>query len=156
MQPHHFLSVTKEGKSAISATSGNEDCHIILRGGNGSPNYSPADVEAAVQELAKSGLPGRLMIDCSHANSGKDFRRQSAVAAAIAAQLKAGEARIIGAMLESNIVEGRQDIVAGAEKNLVYGQSITDACVGWEETADILSALAEAVRARRSLLEQKD
>ena len=154
MQPHHFLSVTKEGKSAISATLGNEDCHIILRGGDRGPNYAAADVEAAVQELAKSGLPGRLMIDCSHANSGKDFRRQSAVAADLAAQLRAGDTRIVGAMIESNLVEGRQDIVAGRE--LVYGQSITDACVGWDETQTMLAELAAAVRARRKLLEMKD
>ena len=153
-QPHHFLSVTKEGKSAISSTSGNEDCHIILRGGNGKPNYDSDSVENAVQELAKSGLPGKLMIDCSHANSEKDYRNQPKVCADIAKQIEGGDTRIIGVMIESNLVEGRQDIEPGRE--LIYGQSITDSCVGWEATTEMLAELAAAVKARQNLLEQKD
>ena len=153
-QPHHFLSVTKEGKSAISSTSGNEDCHIILRGGNGKPNYDSVSVENAVQELAKSGLPGKLMIDCSHANSEKDYRNQPKVCADIAKQIGGGDTRIIGVMIESNLVEGRQDIEPGRE--LIYGQSITDSCVGWEATTEMLAELAAAVKARQNLLEQKD
>jgi 3-deoxy-7-phosphoheptulonate synthase len=145
-QPHHFLSVTKGGHSAIVSTKGNEDCHIILRGGK-APNFDPASVEAACQELARNGLAQRLMIDASHANASKRHENQLAVAEAIAAQLEAGETRIIGVMVESHLVGGRQDLVPG--KPLTYGQSITDACLGWEDSVSLLERLAAGVRGRR-------
>ena len=145
-QPHHFLSVTKGGHSAIVSTRGNEDCHIILRGGR-APNYDAASVEAACIELAKAGLAQRLMIDASHANSEKKHANQLKVARDIGAQLAAGESRIVGVMIESHLVEGRQDLVPG--KPLAYGQSITDACLGWEDSVAALDVLADAVRARR-------
>ena len=146
-QPHHFLSVTKGGHSAIVSTKGNEDCHIILRGGSASPNFDAASVEAACQELARNGLAQRLMIDASHANSGKRHENQLAVAEAIARQLEAGESRIVGAMVESHLVAGRQDLVPG--RPLVYGQSITDACLGWDDSVALLDRLAAGVRGRR-------
>ena len=146
-QPHHFLSATKDGRAAISRTAGNDCCHIILRGGDGRPNHDAESVEAAVQTLARGGLPGRLMIDCSHANSGKDYRRQPEVCASVAAQVAGGDVRIIGVMVESNLVEGRQELERG--KELVFGQSVTDSCVNWETTEEILSSLAEAVESRR-------
>ena len=146
-QPHHFLSATKDGRAAISRTAGNDCCHIILRGGDGRPNHDAESVEAAVQTLARGGLPGRLMIDCSHANSGKDYRRQPEVCASVAAQVAGGDVRIIGVMVESNLVEGRQELERG--KELVFGQSVTDSCVNWETTEEILSGLAEAVESRR-------
>lgn len=145
-QPHHFLSVTKGGHSAIVSTRGNEDCHIILRGGR-TTNYDAASVEAACAELAKAGLAQRLMIDASHANSEKKHANQLKVADSIAAQLAAGEARIVGVMIESHLVEGRQDLVPG--KPLTYGQSITDACLGWDDSVRALDVLADGVRARR-------
>ena len=146
-QPHHFLSVTKGGHSAIVSTKGNEDCHIILRGGSRSPNFDGASVDAACQELARNGLAQRLMIDASHANSGKKHENQLAVAESIAAQLEAGESRIVGAMVESHLVGGRQDLVPG--RPLVYGQSITDACLGWDDSVGLLDRLAAGVRGRR-------
>jgi 3-deoxy-7-phosphoheptulonate synthase len=146
-QPHHFLSVTKGGHSAIVSTRGNEDCHIILRGGSKSTNFDAVSVEAACQELAKNGLAQRLMIDTSHANSQKRHDNQLAVADCIAQQLEAGEARIVGAMAESHLVAGRQDLVPGA--TLTYGQSITDACLGWDDSVRLLELLAAGVRARR-------
>jgi 3-deoxy-7-phosphoheptulonate synthase len=146
MQPHHFLSVTKAGHSAIVSTRGNEDCHVILRGG-ARPNYDAASVAAACAELAKAGLAQRLMIDASHANSSKDPQRQVEVCAAIAQQLSRGEARIVGVMIESHLVAGRQDLVPG--RPLTYGQSITDGCLGWETSLDCLQNLAEGVRERR-------
>lgn len=150
-QPHHFLSVTKAGHSAIVSTKGNEDCHIILRGGNKAPNYDAASVEAACQELAKNGLAQRLMIDASHANSSKKHENQIKVADDIATQLSGGEARIVGVMVESHLVAGRQDLAPGQTlANLTYGQSITDACLGWEESVATLNRLAEGVRARRT------
>ena len=145
-QPHHFLSVTKGGHSAIVSTKGNEDCHIILRGGR-TPNFDAASVDAACQELAKNGLAQRLMIDASHANSNKNHENQLTVAEAIAAQLAAGETRIIGVMVESHLLGGRQDLVPG--KPLVYGQSITDACLGWDDSVRLLDVLAAGVRNRR-------
>ena len=144
--PHHFLSLTKAGRSAIFSTRGNDDCHIILRGGR-EPNYDHAAVEQAAKGLEKAGLAPRLMIDFSHANSRKEHRRQMEVAADVAGQLAAGERRIIGAMVESHLVEGRQDIVPGTTP--VFGQSITDACLGWDDSAALLESLAEAVRTRR-------
>ncbi len=155
-QPHHFLSVTKEGRSAISATSGNEDCHVILRGGNGVPNYHAGDIDGAAATLSKLGLSARLMVDCSHANSGKDFARQPGVAEEVAGQIGGGDTRIIGLMLESHLVEGRQDLGADGE-GLVFGQSITDGCIGWEATETVLELLDRSVMERRkSLSERKD
>jgi len=146
-QKHHFLSVHKSGQVAIVETRGNEDCHIILRGGK-EPNYDAKSVDAACAELKKAGLPERLMIDCSHANAAKDYRRQAEVARDIGGQLANGERRIIGVMVESHLVEGRQELAGG--KTLRFGQSITDACLGWEESAALLASLAEAVRKRRA------
>jgi 3-deoxy-7-phosphoheptulonate synthase len=144
--PHHFLSVTKAGHSAIVSTSGNEDCHVILRGGQ-TPNYDADHVDAAAKEIAGAALAARLMVDFSHANSNKDFKRQIDVARDVAAQLAGGEDRIVGAMVESHLVEGRQNLVPG--KPLEYGKSITDACIGWEDSVALLEMLAQGVRARR-------
>ncbi|MFN7309539.1 MAG: 3-deoxy-7-phosphoheptulonate synthase, partial [bacterium] len=145
-RPHHFLSVTKGGHSAIVSTRGNDDCHIILRGGK-TTNYDAASVEAACAELAKNALAQRLMIDASHANSRKNAANQIGVCAAVGEQLAAGEARIVGVMIESHLLGGRQDLVPG--KTLEYGQSITDPCLGWDDTVPVLDDLAAAVRARR-------
>jgi 3-deoxy-7-phosphoheptulonate synthase len=149
-QPHHFLSVTKAGHSAIVSTRGNEDCHVILRGG-ARPNYDAASVASACGELARAGLAQRLMIDASHANSSKDPQRQMVVCADIGQQLAAADARIVGVMIESHLVAGRQDLVAG--KSLTYGQSITDGCLGWSDSVACLEALAGGVRERRRALE---
>jgi 3-deoxy-7-phosphoheptulonate synthase len=146
-QHHHFLSVHKNGQVAIVETRGNDDCHIILRGG-AAPNYDAASVAAACKVLASAGLPERLMIDLSHANAAKQFKRQIAVAADVGAQIAAGEQRIIGVMVESHLREGRQDLAPG--KPLVYGQSITDACISWEDSVPLLEGLADAVRRRRA------
>jgi 3-deoxy-7-phosphoheptulonate synthase len=144
--PHHFLSVTKGGHSAIVHTAGNEDCHIILRGGK-APNYDAASIEATCKELAAAGLAQRVMIDCSHANSQKKHERQVDVAADVAKQVAAGDERIIGVMIESHINAGRQELKPG--EPLAYGVSITDGCIGWDATADTLRDLADAVRRRR-------
>ena len=144
--PHHFLSVTKSGHTAIVSTVGNEDCHVILRGGK-EPNFDALSVEAACVEIAKAGLAARVMIDFSHGNSRKDYKRQLEVSDSVSAQLSGGEDRIIGVMVESHLVEGRQDLIA--EADLTYGQSITDACLGWEESIHVLERLSEAVRQRR-------
>mgnify|MGYP003747094213 FL=1 len=148
-QPHHFLSVTKGGHSAIVSTNGNEDCHLILRGGK-APNFDRASVEAACREAGGAALACRLMIDASHGNSQKKHENQIAVAKDVADQLSDGESRIFGVMVESHLVAGRQDLVAG--RPLAYGQSITDACLGWEETVGVLDALAEGVAERRVAL----
>ena len=145
-QPHSFLSLTKSGRSAIFSTAGNEDCHIILRGGK-RPNYEAGDVEEAAVQLEQAGLPARLMIDFSHGNSSKEFSRQLVVGESVAAQIAAGDARIMGVMIESHLEEGRQDRVPGTP--LEYGKSITDACLGWQETVPLLDKLAAAVRRRR-------
>jgi 3-deoxy-7-phosphoheptulonate synthase len=145
--PHHFLSVTKAGHSAIVSTTGNEDCHIILRGGK-QPNYDAANVDAAAKSLAEAGIPGRIMIDCSHGNSSKDPGKQREVGRDIARQVAAGDARIIGIMVESHLKAGRQDLIPG--KALIYGQSITDACIGWEDTRSLIDLLADGVRQRRA------
>jgi 3-deoxy-7-phosphoheptulonate synthase len=145
--PHHFLAVTKEGRATVAATAGNPDGHVILRGGK-EPNYEAADVAAACELLAKAALEPRLMIDASHANSGKQPENQPRVAAAIAAQIEAGERRIVGVMVESHLVGGRQDLVPGGA--LRYGQSITDGCLEWEQSTKLLDRLARAVRARRA------
>ena len=139
--PHHFLSVTKAGHSAIVHTAGNPDCHVILRGGK-EPNYSAEHVRDAVAQLTKAGVSPRLMVDCSHANSRKDYTRQMEVARDVAAQIRNGEQNIMGVMVESHLVEGRQD------KPETYGQSITDACIGWDTTEEMLALLADAVRNR--------
>jgi 3-deoxy-7-phosphoheptulonate synthase len=145
-RPHHFLSVTKEGHSAIFSTRGNEDCHIILRGGH-EPNFDAAHVEAAIAALSKAKLPARIMIDFSHANSRKQHMLQIEVANDVATQVAAGHQAIIGAMIESHIIGGRQDVLD--VNNLIYGQSITDACVAWEDGAAMVHTLAKAVRSRR-------
>lgn len=145
-QHHHFLSIHKNGQVAIVETRGNEDCHLILRGGK-SPNYDAASVQAACQVLAASGLPERVMVDCSHANSSKQFERQSIVAQEIGEQIAKGERRIVGVMIESHLQAGRQDLVPG--QPLVYGKSITDACIGFDDTVKVLDQLAGHVRQRR-------
>jgi 3-deoxy-7-phosphoheptulonate synthase len=147
-RPHHFLSVTKEGHTAIFATKGNEDCHVILRGGQ-EPNYDATSVAAAVAALEKAKLPPYLMVDFSHANSYKDYRRQPEVATNVAEQLAAGSKAITGVMIESNLVEGNQKADGKQRKELVYGQSITDACINFDTTEAVLRQLAEAVKARR-------
>ncbi len=144
--PHHFLSVTKGGHSAIVTTKGNEDCHVILRGGK-QPNYDAASVQAASDEIGKAGLAQRLMIDVSHGNSSKKPENQIPVSAEVAAQVAAGDQRIFGLMIESHLVAGRQDLVAG--QKLTYGQSITDGCIGWDDSETVLATLAEAVTQRR-------
>lgn len=146
-QPHNFLSVTKQGHSAIFQTTGNEDCHIILRGGK-HPNYDMFSVDDASAMLSKGGLASRIMIDASHANSRKIPARQVDVAKDIATQVARGNRSIFGIMLESNLVEGRQNVVPG--QPLVHGQSITDACIKWSDTEIVMQELAEAVQARRS------
>ncbi|MBU6285403.1 MAG: 3-deoxy-7-phosphoheptulonate synthase [Betaproteobacteria bacterium] len=148
--PHHFLSVTKGGHSAIVSTNGNEDCHVILRGGK-TPNYDAASVDAACREAANAALACRLMIDASHGNSQKKPENQIPVLRDIAAQIVAGDARIMGVMIESHLLAGRQDHVAG--RPLTFGQSITDGCIGWDDSAQMLQELAESVRARRLVLE---
>jgi 3-deoxy-7-phosphoheptulonate synthase len=145
-QPHHFLSVTKGGHSAIVSTLGNEDCHVILRGGK-TPNYDAASVEQACKDIAANGLASRLMIDTSHANSSKKPENQIPVCADIAKQVAGGDTRIVGVMVESHLVGGRQDLIPG--KELVYGQSVTDGCINWEDSLGVLEGLAEAVKQRR-------
>ena len=151
-QRHHFLSVHKNGQVAIVATRGNEDCHIILRGGR-SPNYDAKSVDASARALAAAGLPQRLMVDCSHSNSGKNYLRQAEVAADVSRQIASGETRVIGVMIESHLKGGRQDLVPG--RDLVYGQSITDACLAWEDSVPLLETLAGAVRKRRGARRRK-
>jgi 3-deoxy-7-phosphoheptulonate synthase len=146
-QPHHFLSVTKGGHSAIVSTDGNEDCHIILRGGK-APNYDAVSVEAACTDIVKAGLTPRLMIDASHANSSKKPENQVPVCASIGEQIASGDERIVGVMVESHLVGGRQDLIEG--KELTYGQSITDGCIDWEQSLGVLAGLAESVQARRN------
>ncbi|MEB0137560.1 MULTISPECIES: 3-deoxy-7-phosphoheptulonate synthase AroG [unclassified Undibacterium] len=147
-QPHHFLSVTKGGHSAIVSTNGNEDCHIILRGGK-TPNYDAASVDAACKDIAAAGLAARLMIDASHANSSKNPANQIPVCSDISRQVAGGDSRIVGVMIESHLVAGRQDLVLG--KELVYGQSVTDGCIAWEDSVTVLEELAQAVKQRRLL-----
>jgi 3-deoxy-7-phosphoheptulonate synthase len=145
--PHHFMAVTKRGRSAIASTAGNEDCHVILRGGS-QPNYDAASVAAACNELSKSGVAPLVMVDASHANSSKKPENQPLVLSDIAGQIAGGESRIMGVMIESNLVAGRQDVVPG--KPLIYGQSITDGCIDWATTATVLEQLADAVEIRRN------
>jgi len=147
--PHSFLGVTERGLAGIVSTRGNSDCHLILRGGQGGPNYDAGSVQTVLAALRDAHLPPRLMIDTSHGNSEKDYRRQPLVAREIGAQIAQGERGIIGVLMESFLVDGRQDL--GDPARLVYGQSITDACMGWDMTVPALQELAAAVRARRAL-----
>jgi 3-deoxy-7-phosphoheptulonate synthase len=144
---HAFAGIDVSGTPAILHTTGNPECHVILRGGHNAPNYGADAIANATELLRAASLPERVMIDLSHDNSGKDPDRQPAVAAAVADQVAAGNRDIVGVMLESFLVGGRQDLVAGHD--LVYGQSITDACIGWETTVEVLDGLADAVQARR-------
>ncbi|KAF9276406.1 hypothetical protein BGZ74_003666, partial [Mortierella antarctica] len=150
---HHFLSVTKQGLSAIVSTEGNDSCHVILRGGSKGPNYAEEDIKAVSDKLTAAKLPARIMVDCSHGNSSKIFSRQMVVAEDLAKQM-AGSAMsgdaIMGVMIESHLKEGRQDIPAGGPQGLVYGQSVTDACISWENTVVLLDNLREGVRQRRA------
>jgi 3-deoxy-7-phosphoheptulonate synthase len=148
---HHFLSVTKQGVAAIVATRGNPDCHVILRGGASGPNYSEEAIASVVEEIESRGLIGRVMVDCSHANSGKDHEVQPQVAANLGGQVAAGSEKISGLMLESFLVAGQQnhDETSDSPAELVHGQSITDACMGWEATVAALDDLAAGVRSRR-------
>jgi len=143
---HHFVSITKSGHVAVFKTAGNEDCHVILRGGK-KPNYAADSVNEVCEELAVSGLRPQVMIDLSHANSSKQYQRQIDVGHDVAAQVTAGDTRVMGVMIESHLTPGRQDLVPG--KILAYGQSITDACIGWDDTEPLLRALATAVQRRR-------
>ncbi len=149
-RPHCFLSISKQGHTAIFQTKGNKDCHIILRGGDDGPNYSPEHIHESCEMLAKRGLSKKLMVDCSHANSYKDYNRQIEVADSIAQQIANGEHAIMGTMIESNLEEGNQKVIAGTP--LKYGVSITDSCIDWDSTRKILKdTLAPAVRKRRQL-----
>jgi 3-deoxy-7-phosphoheptulonate synthase len=145
--PHHFLGVSKQSVAAIFATRGNPDCHVILRGGSSGPNYSAEHIGRAAAALARASLAPRLMVDCSHANSGKDHDRQPAVVRDVAKQVRAGSRAIFGVMIESFLEAGNQTVAPGSP--LVYGRSITDPCLDWNTTALVLAELAEAVRTRR-------
>ena len=147
--PHHFLSVTKFGHSAIIKTKGNKDCHIILRGGAGQPNYEAEFVNDASAKLAAAGVVDKVMVDFSHANSAKQYKRQLDVCTDVAAQISSGNDALFAVMVESHLVEGQQKVVAG--EPLTYGQSITDACIGWDDTETVMAELAEAVLSRRAL-----
>ena len=144
-QPHHFMAVTKDGQAAVAATRGNGDCHVILRGGK-QPNYHASDVAAAAESLSAFNLPEQLVIDFSHGNCLKQHRRQMDVAAEVAEQIKAGSRAVAGVMIESFLEEGNQKVVSG--EPLVYGKSITDPCLGWQESEKVLALLAEAVSHR--------
>ena len=146
--PHAFMGMTKMGQVAIFETMGNDDCHIILRGGSRGPNYSPADIDAACATLRKAGVSERVMVDCSHANSAKKYARQVEVAQELAGQMAAGEQRILGLMIESNLKPGRQELRVGVP--LEPGVSITDGCIGWEQTETVLRRLAKAGGQRRA------
>lgn len=146
--PHHFLSVTKQGVAAIVGTRGNPDCHVILRGGAAGPNYSATDIAEAVAALDTARLPGRLMIDCSHANSGKDHTRQPAVVADLARQISNGQRHVFGVMLESFLLDGNQSLGSGTER--IHGLSVTDRCMSWERTEPLFGILAQSVRDRRA------
>ena len=146
--PHHFLSVTKDGVAAIVRTKGNDTCHVILRGGKAGTNFDAESIKAVVDQLIARSLPPYVMVDCSHGNSLKDYRKQPVVAESLAQQIAAGSRSIAGVMIESHLVEGKQNATPG--RPLTYGQSITDACISWEKTESVLDQLAAAVRARRS------
>lgn len=150
-RPHHFLSVHKNGQVSIVETAGNPDCHVILRGGK-APNYDEASVEAACKDLEASKLPATLMVDCSHANSSKQHQKQIEVAQDIARQVSGGSRRIFGVMVESHLSAGAQKFTPGKDDpaKLAYGQSITDACIGWGDSEQVLKILSDAVAARRA------
>ncbi|KAL8371047.1 hypothetical protein RB595_001071 [Gaeumannomyces hyphopodioides] len=150
--PHHFLSVTKPGVVAIVGTVGNDDCFVVLRGGKKGTNYDPASIAEARAALRAAGLRERLMVDCSHGNSLKDHRNQPKVAAVLADQIAAGETGVMGVMIESNIEEGSQKVPKEGKAGLMYGVSITDACIGWQDTVAVLDNLAAAVKKRREVL----
>ena len=150
-KPHHFLGINRDGHASIVSTTGNPDGHLVLRGGHHGSNYHLEAVQAAAAELSKAGLKDRLMVDCSHANSNKDFRRQADVLATVADQLRAGSSHVMGVMIESHLVEGNQKITADLSQ-LTYGQSITDACISLETTDALLSQLAEAVADRSGVV----
>ncbi|QUQ68193.1 3-deoxy-7-phosphoheptulonate synthase [Kutzneria sp. CA-103260] len=147
---HVFPGITDDGLAAIFSTAGNPDCHVILRGSGAGPNYDRASVEHTVDRLAKSGLPERVIVDASHGNSGKDHLRQPGVAADIASRIAGGETEVVGIMLESFLEPGRQELVLGHAEELAYGQSVTDACMGWDVTESVLRSLADAVGQRRA------
>jgi 3-deoxy-7-phosphoheptulonate synthase len=147
-KPHHFLGISQQGNAAIVSTTGNPDGHLVLRGGKGGPNYGPEAVAAAAAQLAAEGLPARLMVDCSHGNSNKDYRRQGEVLRQVAEQVAGGSLHVMGVMLESHLVEGSQKIPADLSQ-LTYGQSITDACIALDTTLALLDELAVAVRRAR-------
>ena len=149
-KPHHFLGINADGQASIVSTTGNPDGHLVLRGGNRGSNYHLEAVEGAAAELAEAGLKDRLMVDCSHANSNKDFRRQAEVLSAVADQMKAGSRHVMGVMIESHLVEGNQKLSSDLSQ-LTYGQSITDACISLETTEELLVRLADAVAARAVL-----
>jgi 3-deoxy-7-phosphoheptulonate synthase len=148
--PHHFLGVTEQGLSGIVATTGNPDCHVILRGGKDGPNYDAASVASTLGLLRTARLAERVMIDTSHGNSGKDYRRQPEVARAIGEQVAEGQRGIVGVLMESFIEDGAQKV--STETPMVFGQSVTDSCMGWDMTLPVLEGLADAVRARRRLV----
>jgi 3-deoxy-7-phosphoheptulonate synthase len=150
-QAHRFPSISLEGRAIVVTTTGNPDGHLVLRGAHHGPNHDRQNVAQAAQALAGAGLPPRLLIDCSHGNSAKDYRRQPLVAAEIAAQVAAGSEAVAGVLLESHLFEGRQEITAGHE-GLAYGQSVTDGCIGWDQTVAVLDELAAAVEQRRRVL----
>jgi 3-deoxy-7-phosphoheptulonate synthase len=147
-KPHHFLGISQQGNAAIVSTTGNPDGHLVLRGGKGGPNYGPEAVAAAAAQLAAEGLPARLMVDCSHGNSNKDYRRQGEVLRQVAEQVAGGSLHVMGVMLESHLVEGSQKIPTDLSQ-LTYGQSITDACIALDTTLALLDELAGAVRRSR-------
>lgn len=149
-QPHHFLSVTKQGVSAIVSTTGNDSCHIILRGGSDGPNYDQESIAKVTAELENKGLPANVMVDCSHGNSRKDYRNQPLVAQDIANQIAGGSRAISAVMIESNLVEGNQSLADGDLSKLTSGQSVTDACISWETTEEVLEVLAKAIQTRRA------
>jgi 3-deoxy-7-phosphoheptulonate synthase len=148
---HHFLSVHKNGQVAVVQTNGNRDCHVILRGGK-APNYDAQSVAAACTDLAKAKLPATLMVDCSHANSSKQHEKQLDVARDIAGQIAGGSTQVFGLMVESHLQAGAQKFTPGKDdaSALAYGQSITDACLGWDSSLELLETLSQAVQARRS------
>ena len=148
-RPHHFLSVTKQGVSAIVSTAGNESCHLILRGGKSGPNYDKESIAAAEAMLREQNLPATVMVDCSHGNSMKDYRNQPMVAKDLCHQIAAGSRAITSVMIESNLVEGNQKLAKDLS-SLVRGQSVTDACIGWDDTVKVLEEFAEAIRTRRA------
>ena len=150
-QPHKFPSISLDGRAVVVTTTGNPHCHLVLRGAGDRPNYDAASVAAAAGALSQAALPPRLMVDCSHGNSGKDPTRQSVVAADVAGQIGSGSSALCGVMLESHLVEGRQEIIHGRH-GLRYGQSVTDACIGWEATVEALEQFTDAVRRRRNLV----